>query len=72
MGQAIDDAQWGGEHPAAKAFKGFGGRGVIEIGQRFLDLVELRAIRLRRRVASRCVRSTKSTTVPPGFTEGTC
>ena len=31
MGQAIDDAQWGGEHPAAKAFKGFGGRGVIEI-----------------------------------------
>lgn len=31
MGQAIDDAQWGGEHPAAKALKGFGGRGVIEI-----------------------------------------
>ncbi len=31
MGQAIDDAQWGGEHPAAKALKGFGGRSVIEI-----------------------------------------
>lgn len=31
MGQAIDDAQWGGEHVAAKALKGFGGRSVIEI-----------------------------------------
>ena len=31
MGQAIDDAQLGGEHPAAKALKGFGGRGVLEI-----------------------------------------
>jgi phage-related protein len=31
MGQAIDDAQHGGEHPSAKALKGFGGRGVIEI-----------------------------------------
>ena len=31
MGQAIDDAQWGGEHPAAKALKGFGGRGVLEV-----------------------------------------
>src|SRR5881296_297251 len=30
MGQAIDDAQWGGEHPAVKALKGFGGRGVLE------------------------------------------
>ena len=31
MGQAIDDAQLGAEHPAAKALKGFGGRGVLEI-----------------------------------------
>jgi phage-related protein len=31
MGQAIDDAQLGGEHPAAKALKGFGGRGVLEV-----------------------------------------
>ena len=31
MGQAIDDAQLGDEHPAAKALKGFGGRGVLEI-----------------------------------------
>jgi phage-related protein len=31
MGQAIDDAQLGDEHPAAKALKGFGGRSVLEI-----------------------------------------
>jgi phage-related protein len=31
MGQAIDDAQHGGEHPSAKALKGFGGRGVLEV-----------------------------------------
>lgn len=31
MGQAIDDAQLGGENPVAKALKGFGGRGVLEI-----------------------------------------
>jgi phage-related protein len=31
MGQAIDDAQSGDEHPSAKALKGFGGRGVLEI-----------------------------------------
>jgi phage-related protein len=31
MGQALDDAQLGDEHPAAKALKGFGGRGVLEI-----------------------------------------
>lgn len=31
IGQAIDDAQLGLEHPAAKALKGFGGRGVLEI-----------------------------------------
>jgi len=31
MGQSIDDAQHGGEHPAAKALKGFGGRGVPEV-----------------------------------------
>lgn len=31
MGQAIDDAQHGGEHPDAKALKGFGGRGVLEV-----------------------------------------
>lgn len=31
MGQAIDDAQLGLEHPAAKALKGFGGRIVLEI-----------------------------------------
>jgi len=30
MGQAIDDAQLGTEHPAAKALKGFGGRSVLE------------------------------------------
>jgi phage-related protein len=35
MGQAIDDAQLGDEHPAAKALKGFGGRGVIEVIDRF-------------------------------------
>jgi phage-related protein len=31
MGQAIDDAEHGGEHPSAKALKGFGSRGVLEI-----------------------------------------
>jgi phage-related protein len=31
MGQALDDAQHGGEHPRAKALKGFSGRGVLEI-----------------------------------------
>jgi phage-related protein len=31
MGQALDDAGHGGEHPSAKALKGFGGRGVLEI-----------------------------------------
>ena len=31
MGQAIDDAQLGAEHPAVKALKGFGGRGVLEM-----------------------------------------
>jgi len=31
MGQALDDAQLGTEHPAAKALKGFGGRSVLEI-----------------------------------------
>lgn len=31
MGVAIFDAQNGGEHPAAKPLKGFGGRGVLEI-----------------------------------------
>lgn len=31
FGQAIDDAEWGGEHPAAKALKGFGGRSVLEV-----------------------------------------
>lgn len=31
VGQAIDDAQLGDEHPAAKAMKGFGGRSVLEI-----------------------------------------
>jgi phage-related protein len=31
MGQAIDDAEHGDEHPAAKALKGFGGRSVLEI-----------------------------------------
>jgi phage-related protein len=30
-GQAINDAELGGEHPAAKALKGFGGRSVLEI-----------------------------------------
>lgn len=30
-GQAIDDAEHGDEHPSAKALKGFGGRGVLEI-----------------------------------------
>ncbi len=35
MGQAIDDAQLGDEHPAAKALKGFGGRGVIEVIDQF-------------------------------------
>lgn len=31
MGEAIYRAQQGGEHPAAKALKGFGGRGVLEV-----------------------------------------
>src|SRR6185503_9407542 len=31
MGFAINDAQNGGEHPRAKALKGFGGRGVLEV-----------------------------------------
>jgi phage-related protein len=31
IGQAIDDAQHGDEHPSAKALRGFGGRGVLEI-----------------------------------------
>jgi phage-related protein len=31
VGQAIDDAQLGLESPVAKALKGFGGRGVLEI-----------------------------------------
>jgi phage-related protein len=31
MGQAIDDAQLGEEHPLAKTLRGFGGRGVLEI-----------------------------------------
>lgn len=31
MGQALDDAQWGGKHPDAKPFKGFKGAGVLEI-----------------------------------------
>jgi phage-related protein len=31
MGQALDDAQRGSEHPRAKALLGFGGRSVLEI-----------------------------------------
>ncbi len=31
MGVAIYDAQNGGEHPRAKALKGFGGRSVLEV-----------------------------------------
>jgi phage-related protein len=31
MGQALDDAEHGGEHPRAKALKGFGGRSILEI-----------------------------------------
>ena len=31
MGVAIHDAQEGGEHPGAKALKGFGGRSVLEV-----------------------------------------
>ena len=31
MGQAIDDAQLGAEHPAAKAMRGFAGRSVLEV-----------------------------------------
>lgn len=31
MGVAINDAQNGGEHPRAKALKGFGGRSVLEV-----------------------------------------
>ena len=31
MGFAINDAQNGGEHPRAKALKGFGGRSVLEV-----------------------------------------
>ena len=35
VGQAIDDAQLGLESPVAKALKGFGGRGVLEIVDNF-------------------------------------
>ena len=31
VGQALDDAQKGGEHPSVKALKGFGGRSVLEV-----------------------------------------
>lgn len=31
MGFAVNDAQNGDEHPAAKALKGFGGRSVLEV-----------------------------------------
>ena len=31
IGEALYRAQLGGEHPATKALKGFGGRGVLEI-----------------------------------------
>jgi phage-related protein len=31
IGEAIYRAQKGGEHPAGKALKGFGGRGVLEV-----------------------------------------
>ena len=31
MGEALYRAQQGAEHPAAKALKGFGGRGVLEV-----------------------------------------
>ncbi len=31
MGQALDDAQWGGKHPDAKPIEGFTGAGVLEI-----------------------------------------
>jgi len=31
VGQALDDAEKGGEHPSVKALKGFGGRSVLEI-----------------------------------------
>jgi phage-related protein len=31
FGQALFDAQLGGKHPAAKALKGFGGTGVLEV-----------------------------------------
>ena len=31
IGEALYRAQQGGEHPATKALKGFGGRGVLEI-----------------------------------------
>jgi phage-related protein len=35
FGQAIDDAEHGGEHPNAKALKGFGGRSVLEVVENF-------------------------------------
>jgi len=31
VGQALDDAQFGGKHPDAKPLKGFGGGGVLEV-----------------------------------------
>ena len=31
VGQALDDAESGNEHPHAKALKGFGGRSVLEV-----------------------------------------
>ena len=31
VGQALDDAQKGGEHPSVKALKGFGGRSILEV-----------------------------------------
>jgi phage-related protein len=35
MGEALYRAQQGGNHPAAKPLKGFGGRGVLEIVDRY-------------------------------------
>ena len=31
VGQALDDAEKGGEHPSVKALKGLGGRSVLEV-----------------------------------------
>jgi phage-related protein len=69
MGQAIDDAEHGAEHPSAKALKGFGGRGALEIvddfqgiatPQREIDLIKARLKRAEEHYKANYVKGTKT------------